>query len=46
MQEQEESWQNQLGSFGYSNIAKEEDQEDVQNPKGMMIVNGNSDLYG
>ena len=28
------------GSYGSSNLAKENDYEDVQNPKGMMIVNG------
>ena len=28
------------GSFGSLNLTKEDDQEDVQNPKRMMIVNG------
>jgi len=30
------------GSFGSSNLTKEDDKEDVQNRKGMVIVNGQS----
>ena len=40
MPEQEESWQTQLGIIWFLKCRKEDDQEDVQNPKGMMIVNG------
>ena len=37
---QEQDCRLSQGSFGSSNLTKEDDKEDVQNRKGMVIVNG------